>query len=161
MASSTTIIVGSMKTGPDIPTSIRGMTVCYTTRRDIAEENRFAIIDNDSAVIRTADDKEVRFGYDVYGDLRPFIDFDESSRMIVERDYAEWLDEKTKAAQGAPDRGSAADVPQVLEDHPPIARDPSAHLLSFFVTCLVITIVVCLGRIYGRQVIENFMRLLG
>ena len=164
-AQSSTVIVGRFAVGDRrVPAALQGQTVLYTTREEVEDNCKFTVIDDNKKAVKNKDGKAVWFGYDEY--LRfmddGFIDVNDNAQRIITQDIARW---KMRLAQESAERARATEDENVtrydMTEQKEIVKDPSAHLLSFFITCLIITLVVCLGRIFAPAIMEGVQGLLG
>lgn len=152
-----TITVGTLRTdNPDIPTPLQGATVMYTTRTDIKAEHKFVMIDDNHNIIQNKDGKAVRFGFEQYQTFidKHYLDVNETAEKVIRQDYGMW---KMQQAQLAAQKDQDENQVQHYELHEQreLVKDPSAHLFGFFLTCFIITLIVCLGRIFAPAIIER------
>lgn len=161
--SESTVKVGTLRTdNPDIPTALQGATVLYTTRSDIKSEQKFVMIDNDRNIIKNKDGKPVRFGFEQYEMFvdKHYLEVNETAERVIKQDLALWQMEKAELA-----RQQENDEIEIhsydMSTPKEIVKDPSAHLFGFFFTCFIITLVVCLGRVFAPLIIERVSQALG
>ena len=161
--SDSTVNVGTLRTdNPDIPTPLQGAIVFYTTRTDIKAENKFVIVDNDYRPIKNKDGKPIRFGFEQYEMFveKHYLEVNENAARIIRQDLGIWKMEQAEIA--AKEEPREANVHKYNMEAPKeIVKDPSAHLFGFFLTCFVITLIVCLGRIFAPFIIERVSQAMG
>ena len=161
-AQDSTITVGTLRRdNPDIPTALQGATILYTTRTDIKASNKFVMIDSNKDIIRNKDGKAVRFGFDQYVTFveKGYLDSNEEVERIIRQDLGIW---KMQQEELAAANNKETEPVQRYEMTAPkeLVKDPSAHLLSFFITCFIITVIVCLGRIFAPTIMSGMQGIL-
>lgn len=157
--SESTIKVGTLRTdNPDIPTALQGATILYTTRTDIKAENKFVMIDDDQNIIHNKDGKAVRFGFEQYETFveKQYLEVNDNAARIIRQDLGAWKMEQAALLRQEDNPASEENVQRYDMTMPQeIVKDPSAHLFGFFFTCLIITLIICLGRIFAPTIIER------
>lgn len=157
-----TITVGTLKrNNPDIPTVLQGATILYTTRTDIKASNKFVMIDSNKDIIRNKDGKATRFGFDQYLTFveKGYLDSNEEVERIIRQDLGMWQMQQQELA-AAKDKGDEPVRRYEMTPRKELVKDPSAHLLSFFITCFIITVIVCLGRIFAPTIMSGMQGIL-
>lgn len=150
-----TIRVGTLRTdNPDIPTLLQGATVLYTTRTDIKAENKFVMIDDNGKPIMNKGKKPLRFGFAEYQKFmdKHYLDVNENAERVIRQDLGMWkMDQMELHKKSEPENVQIYDLTEQRE----LVKDPSAHLFGFFLTCFIITLIICLGRIFAPIIIQQ------
>lgn len=146
---------------PDVPVQLQGATVLYTTKTDVKVGNKFVLIDDNKELVKNRDGKAVRFGFDEYTRFvdNGYIDLNENADRIIQQDIGMWKMQQAELIAKRDEEGENIQHYD-LTAQKELVKDPSAHLLSFFVTCFIITLVVCLGRVFAPMIMEGVQGIL-
>lgn len=158
-----TITVGTLRRdNPDIPTPLQGATILYTTRTDIKAENKFVMIDDNKNIIKNKDGKSVRFGFEQYQTFidKHYLDVNDGAERIIRQDLGLWKMQQAELAAKSDYQEENVQTYDLTEQRE-LVKDPSAHLFGFFLTCFIITLIVCLGRIFAPMIIERVTGTMG
>ena len=114
------------------------------------------MIDDNRNIIKNKDGKSVRFGFDQYQTFldKHYLDVNENAERIIRQDFGLWKMHQAELAAQKDVQESNVQTYDLHEERE-LVKDPSAHLFGFFLTCFIITLIVCLGRIFAPMIIER------
>lgn len=161
MGKSSNTVIGTFRTADNIPPELHGRRILYSSRQDIPPEKKFTAVDDDGRPIFRSDGLPFSFGFAEFKQFKEknLIDISEVEREFIMGEFGLWKFEEAERIREEERRWNGEDEPKggvsvSATDRPiELQKDPSDHLLAFFVTCFVITVVVCCIRVFGPTLV--------
>lgn len=167
-ARSTNIVVGTFNSSSGVPVELRGMRLLYSMRDDLDDNYKFLAVDASNQVIKnSAGTDSVHFGFPQYELFvqRGYLDLNEDENVVsvMKSELGYWKAEKEREElERRREISPEEDLPaEPVVEAPEHVKDPSAHLMSYFVTSLILTILVCCGRVFAPTLIEMIKQMIG
>ena len=162
------IKVGVFKAIDGVPRELHDATLYYTTNPKVDQNKRFRATDVNGKVVCNKKGDKLEFGIKYYVKLvkNDMIVFSTGAREQMDIEVAKY-EQANKKDVDRETRRDAADIRVETQqmsvpdpDEVLNVKDPTKHLTSFFVSIMVIAVVIIFVRIFGPQLIGGMQGLL-